>query len=116
MAAKAKPKNPFGGAPGYHYDDATIPFANKDEYVAKAIKFRIIDVFFEASGGFESADRWVVVVDVSDGRGLEALTFGTNPGRDAAMKEAKACLEADVPLEGLTLARSGNAYYINSAS
>lgn len=98
--------NPFTAPPGYTYEDKEINYATKDEYTDKDIKFRILDIQFEAGAGYEGGDRWAVVVRNERGED-EALTFACNEGRDLSMSQAQTCIEQGVDMGLLHLVQIG---------
>jgi hypothetical protein len=93
-------------------------YAEKDEYIAKALTFEILAIDFEKNGGYESGqDRWLVHVLVNDGRlDKELLSFGTNPARDEQFRSAQAFIESNGPIKDARLEKRGNAYYIVNAA
>jgi hypothetical protein len=89
-------------------------YAEKDEFIAKALTFDILAIDFEKNGGYEAGqDRWLVRVLVNDGRPDEELmSFGTNPARDEQFSSAQAFIESNGPITNAHLEKRGNAYYI----
>lgn len=90
------------------------PYADKDEFIAKALSFDILALDFEKNGGYEAGqDRWLVRVLVNDGRpDEELLSFGTNPARDEQFRSAQAYIASHGPITNVHLEKRGNAYYI----
>jgi hypothetical protein len=85
-------------------------YANCDEYASKGLLFDILAIAFEPGRGYEGRDRWAVTVKAQD-RDPEVLTLGSNPKRDAKLREAQAYLERSDTIKNVRLRRSGNAYY-----
>lgn len=98
---------------GFSFGEGTI-YANKDEYVDKALRFDILEIVFEEGQGFQGADRWKVTVQPHDREDQEIITMGSNPARDAVMDKALNYVVAHGKIPNAKLVKSGNAYYFSS--
>lgn len=115
--AQTESVNPFAAPPGYEYEDTEINYAVKDEYTDKDIKFRVLDVQFEAGDGYKGQDRWAVVIRNERGEN-EVLTFSCNEGRDISMNQAQTCLEQGTDMGLLHLVEIGkepNKFHVINA-
>jgi hypothetical protein len=92
------------------------PYADKDEYLSKALVFVIVTIEFEEGRGYEGADRWAVTVETGDGRGREIITLGANKRRNEQMRAARDHIAKRGPICGVCLKRSGRAYYLANAT
>jgi hypothetical protein len=88
-----------------------LPYADKDEYAAKALLFDIESIAFEPNEGFDGKDRWSVRVAPHDGRGAELITLQSNEKRDEQMRRASAFIESHGEIKSIRLKRSGKTYY-----
>ncbi len=92
-----------------------LPYADKDEYTAKALVFDIKAISFEPNGGFEGQDRWVLRVLCHDGRGEQLLSLGSNAKRDEQLHNAKAFIEKKGPIKNSRLKLAGKAYFLENS-
>ena len=93
-------------------------YADKNELASKRLVFTVTDIRLEEGKGFEGDDRWALDIEFSEDpeRAEEILTFGCNKKRDLVMHAAQEEIEANGPIKGVTLAKVGSAYYLNSSA
>jgi hypothetical protein len=95
---------------------SVVPYADKDEYAAKALLFDIESIAFEPNEGFDGKDRWSVRVTPYDGRGEELITLQSNEKRDEQMRRAAAHIQSHGAIKNIRLKRSGKTYYFEDSS
>lgn len=91
-------------------------YADKDEYIAKKLTFRINRIEFQEKAGYEGADRWAIYVQPNDERPEEIITLQSNDARDAELQAAAAHIEKHGPIGNTKLVKSGKAYYFRKAA
>ncbi len=96
----------------FSFSAGIAPYADKDEYLTKALTFDVVSIEFEEGRGYEGGDRWAVTVEPNDGRGREIVTLGANEKRDAQMRAAQDHIAKRGPIRGVSLKRSGRAFYL----
>ncbi len=87
-------------------------YVKPEEIARTGLPFDISSIEFQPNRGFEGRDRWALSIQRPD-HDPEILTLGSNPGRDAQLKEAQAFLERGGSLRNIRLALRGNTYYLN---
>jgi hypothetical protein len=92
------------------------PYADKSEYIDKALSFAVTAVEREPGAGFEGDDRWAVTVEAEDGRGAELLTFSCNEKRDQQLIAARDYIARKGPILATRLKKVGKAFYLDNGA
>jgi hypothetical protein len=91
-------------------------YADKDEYLAKNLIFRMKGVKYEEGAGFEGSDRWAVTAAPNDGRPDEIITLQSNEKRDEQLYAAQEHIAKHGPIQNVRLTRSGKAFYFDTVA
>jgi hypothetical protein len=90
------------------------PYAEKDEYISKALLFDVQAITFEPGAGFDGQDRWSIRVVPHDGRGEELITMQSNEKRDQQMRGAAEYIESHGAIKNVRLKKSGKTFYLEN--